>query len=134
MNAAISRLRPPTRRQVLQAGALPLLGLTLPNLLAARAATAAGPARDKSCIFVFQYGGLSQLDSWDPKPDAPAEIRGPYRPIPTAVPGLRVGELMPRLARLANRYAVVRSMTHAEAVHDRANRMLLAGTAAPAAD
>lgn len=105
----------PTRRQLLQAGALPLLGLSLPRLLAAPAAgRPAGKAR--SCVFVFQYGGLSQLDSWDPKPDGPSAVRGPYKPIATKVPGFRVGELMPRLARLADRYAVVRSMTHAVGV------------------
>ncbi len=126
-----SQGRPVTRRQVLRAGTLPLLGLTLPDLLAARAAPGR-PGRDRSCIFIFQYGGLSQLDSWDPKPDGPSEVRGPYRAIPTAVPGLRVGELMPRLARLAARYAVIRSMSHGVPVHDVANRMLLAGQSLPA--
>lgn len=119
-----------SRRQLLQAGALAPIGLTLPDFL-----RAAAPARrPKSCIFIFQYGGLSQLDSWDPKPDAPQEIRGPYKPIPTAVPGFRVGELMPRLAAVAGRYAVIRSMTHTESVHDRANKMLLAGNRMPDAD
>jgi uncharacterized protein (DUF1501 family) len=122
----------PTRRQLLQAGAVPALGLALPQLL--HAESRARPRREKNCIFIYQYGGLSQLDSWDPKPDAPKEIRGPYKPIPTSVPGFRVGELMPRLAGLADRYAVIRSMTHHEAVHDRANKMLLAGKAFPASD
>src|SRR5205814_1232743 len=80
---------------------------------------------------IFQYGGLSQLDSWDPKPDGPSEVRGPYKAIPTPVPGLRVGELMPRLARLADRYAVLRSLSHRVGVHDVANRMLLAGPPSP---
>lgn len=120
-----------TRRQVLQAGTVSLLGLTLPQLLEATAASAR-PTRDKSCIFIYQYGGLSQLDSWDPKPNGPVEIRGPYRPIATSVPGFQVGELMPRLARLANRYAVIRSMRHHVPVHDIANRMLLAGQTLPA--
>src|SRR5262245_3887656 len=96
LNPSARRL---TRREVLQVGAVPLLGLTLPGFLAAREASAARAARAKSCIFIFQYGGLSQLDSWDPKPDAPAEVRGPYRPLATTVPGFRVGELMPQLAR-----------------------------------
>jgi uncharacterized protein (DUF1501 family) len=116
-----------TRRQLLQAGALPTLGLALPGLL--QAESRAKPRRQKHCIFIYQYGGLSQLDSWDPKPEAPAELRGPYKPIATAVPGFRVGELMPRLAGLADKYAVIRSMAHHEAVHDRANAMLLAGRA-----
>jgi uncharacterized protein (DUF1501 family) len=127
----------PSRRQLLQLGGLSALGLTLPEFLRAadgRPGQTRPPARDKSCIVVYQYGGLSQLDSWDPKPDAPAEVRGPYRPIPTAVPGFRVGELMPRLARIADKYAVVRSMTHRVPVHDVANRMLLAGQSLPPAD
>jgi hypothetical protein len=119
-----------TRRQVLQAGAVSALGLTLPQLLEAN--DRVPTAREKSCIFIYQYGGLSQLDSWDPKPNGPAEIRGPYRPIATTVPGFQVGELMPLLARQAHRYAVIRSMTHNVPVHDVANRMLLAGQALPA--
>jgi uncharacterized protein (DUF1501 family) len=127
-----SRARRLTRRQVLQAGAVPLLGLGLPDLLAAEEARGGRTARARSCIFVFQYGGLSQLDSWDPKPDGPSEVRGLYRAIPTAVPGFRVGELMPRLAGLADRYAVIRSLSHGVPVHDVANRMLLAGQSRPA--
>jgi uncharacterized protein (DUF1501 family) len=129
MRGETSHRRQLTRRQILQAGAVPLLGLALPQFLA-QGATARG-AREKSCIFIFQYGGLSQLDSWDPKPDGPSAIRGPYRPIATSVPGFRVGELMPRLARLANRYCVIRSMSHKAGVHDVANRMLLAGQSRP---
>src|SRR5262245_52354830 len=127
----MSRPTFPTRRDVIQAGALPLLGLTLPQLLASPT-PARRPARARSCIFIFQYGGLSQLDSWDPKPDGPSAIRGPYKPVATSVPGFRVGELMPRLARLAHRYAVIRSMSHRVGVHDVANRMLLAGQSQPA--
>ena len=124
----------PTRRQVLQAGAIPLLGLGLPGLLSANSPTANTRSPTNSCIFIFQYGGLSQLDSWDPKPFAPAEVRGPYEPIATSVPGFHVGELMPRLATLADHYAVIRSMSHHVPVHDVANRMLLAGQSLPALD
>jgi hypothetical protein len=113
----------PSRRQLLVAGAVG--GLGLPRLLAAK------PTAAKSCIFIYQYGGLSQLDSWDPKPHAPEELRGPYKPIPTAVPGLRVGELMPQLACRADKYAVLRSMSHTVPIHDVANRMLLAGQSKP---
>lgn len=131
MTQRIPQIPRMTRRQVLQAGAVSALGLTLPQLLEAKAASSGKSSRDKSCIFIFQYGGLSQLDSWDPKPNGPAEIRGPYRPIATTVPGFQVGELMPRLSTLANRYAVIRSMSHNVPVHDVANRMLLAGRALP---
>ena len=75
-----------SRRQVLQVGALGTIGLSLPDFLRAeeRAQNARTTARPKSCIFIHQYGGLSQLDSWDMKPHAPQEIRGPYEPIKTA--------------------------------------------------
>jgi hypothetical protein len=116
----------PNRRQLLIAGAVGWLGL--PELLRAGGAT---PRTAKSCIFIYQYGGLSQLDSWDPKPNAPEDLRGPYRPIATAVPGFRVGELMPQLARRADKYAVIRSMSHSVPIHDVANRMLLAGQSKP---
>ena len=124
-----------SRRRLLQAGTLGFgcgaAGLALPELLAADAASKSSA---KSCIFIYTYGGLSQLDSLDPKPDAPEEIRGPYRPIATATPGLHVGELMPRLAQRSNEYCVIRSLTHKVPVHDVANRMLLAGGDLPPAD
>lgn len=88
----------------------------------------------KSCIFIYQYGGLSQLDSWDMKPQGPEAIRGPYRPIATKVPGYQVCELMPRLATLADQYCVIRSLTDSVPVHDVANRMLLAGQNLPSLD
>lgn len=119
-----------SRRHLLQVGGLSACGLSLPQLLAAESSRGA----PKSCIFIYQYGGLSQLDSWDPKPDAPDEIRGPYKPIATATPGLQIGELMPRLAKLSERYCVVRSLSHQVPIHDVANKMLLAGTASPASD
>ncbi|MEO2024874.1 MAG: DUF1501 domain-containing protein [Fuerstiella sp.] len=125
------------RRRVLQAGGIASLGLTLPDLLQADQGGAEkhrASATAKSCIFIHQYGGLSQLDSWDMKPDAPREIRGPYRSIETATPGFQVGELMPRLARMSEQYAVIRSMTHNVSQHDRANSMLLAGRAKPEPD
>src|SRR5262245_47503073 len=109
------------RRQLLQVGGIGLLGLGLPELLQARAPLASPSGRrgpEKSCIFIVQYGGASHIDSWDLKPTAPAEVRGPYRPIATSVPGLQIGELLPRLARLADRYALIRSMTHGNGGHD----------------
>lgn len=123
-----------SRRQALQAGVVPALGLSLPRLFAEQELARSKDAREKSCIFIFQYGGLSQLDSWDPKPNGPSETRGPYRPIATSVPGFQVGELMPKLARQADQYAVIRSMSHGVPVHDVANRMLLAGQSQPAMD
>jgi uncharacterized protein (DUF1501 family) len=123
----------PSRRELLQTGGLTALGLSLPQLLRAERSRTNG-RREKHCIFIFQYGGLSQLDSWDPKPNAPVELRGPYKPIATRVPGFRVGELMPQLARNADKFAVIRSMTHTMALHHTANEMLLAGNRKPAPD
>src|SRR5262245_61697955 len=102
-----------SRRQLLQVGGLGMLGLSLPELLRIRAAAAAGrvtPRAEKSCIFIVQYGGASHIDSWDPKPSAPVEMRGPYKPIATSVPGLRVCECLPRLARFADRFCLIRSL------------------------
>jgi uncharacterized protein (DUF1501 family) len=123
----------PSRRELLHTGGLTALGLSLPQLLRAEQSRS-NRKREKHCIFIFQYGGLSQLDSWDVKPNAPAELRGPYKPIATRVPGFRVGELMPQLARNADKFAVIRSMTHTMALHHTANEMLLAGNRKPAAD
>src|SRR5205085_58081 len=112
-----------SRRQLLQVGGLGVLGLSLPELLHARATGASGRATlraETSCILIVQYGGASHIDSWDPKPAAPAETRGPDKPIATSVPGLRVGELLPRLARLADRFCLIRSLTHHSVDHSEA--------------
>ncbi|MDG2128525.1 MAG: DUF1501 domain-containing protein [Fuerstiella sp.] len=122
------------RRKVLQAGGIGTLGLTLADLVQADQNRVNRHASARSCIFIHQYGGLSQLDSWDMKPYAPREIRGPYRAIETATPGFQVGELMPQLARLSEKYAVIRSMTHNMSQHDKANSMLLAGRTKPATE
>ncbi|NDD63952.1 MAG: DUF1501 domain-containing protein, partial [Acidobacteria bacterium] len=76
------------RRDFLHAGALGMLGLGLTDLFRLRASGAVDPVKDKNCIFLMLVGGPSQLDLWDMKPNAPAEIRGPYRPIKTNVPGI----------------------------------------------
>lgn len=126
-----------SRRRLLQVGGIGAIGLTLPGLLQAEELEQSGKrdnAQAKSCIFIHQFGGLSQLDSWDMKPHAPHEIRGPYEPIQTATPGFQVGELMPRLAQMSDQYAVIRSMTHKQSEHKRANSMYLAGRENPAAD
>jgi hypothetical protein len=126
-----------TRRGLLRVGGLGMLGLTLPQLLWARglsSRTDARRSRDVSCIFVVQYGGASQIDTWDPKPDAPEGIRGPYKPIATSVPGLRMGELLPRLARLADRCCLVRSMTHSNGGHDGGMQVCLTGHSRPQAN
>ncbi len=123
-----------SRRALLEVGGLGALGLGLPNLLQAAESSGTKARAPKSCIFIYQYGGLSQLDSWDMKPTGPEASRGPYKPIATRVPGFQVCELMPKLAELANQYTVIRSMSHGVPVHDIANRMLLAGQPLPALD
>src|SRR5262245_31868301 len=105
-----------TRREVLRAGAIGLGGLTLPGLLqlqsAARAAAGSGRGMAKSVILLFLSAGPSHLDMWDLKPDAPEEIRGTFRPIDTRAPGIRISEHLPRLASLADKFTLLRSMQH----------------------
>lgn len=117
-----------TRRQLLQVGGIGMLGLSLPKMLQAQSQSRSS---QKSCIFIVQYGGASHHDSWDLKPDAPDEIRGPYRPIATRVPGIRVCELMPRLAARADRYTIVRSMTHGNNNHDGGMHVAMTGHSNP---
>jgi hypothetical protein len=122
----------PTRRRLIQVGALSMVNLSLPQLLRAGSPSSPGqPPRARSCIFVCQYGGASHIDTWDPKPDAPEGIRGPYRPIATSVPGARVGELLPRLARLADRYCLVRSMSHSNGDHNGGMHVCMTGHSRP---
>src|SRR5262245_40432664 len=108
------------RRRLLQVGGISLLGLRLPESLQARARSTGRPrpGAAEACIFIVQYGGCSHLDTFDLKPGAPQEIRGPYKPIATSAPGIRVSEMLPRLATLAGRYCLVRSMTHGDADHN----------------
>ena len=87
----------------------------------------AGCGKAKSVLIVFTSGGQSQLDTWDPKPNAPVEIRGAFKSIPTSVPGLRVCEHLPRLAKLAHRYTVLRSMSHDDLDHGSACYLALTG-------
>ena len=99
-----------SRRSFLSIGALGLGGLTLPQLL--RCEAAAGKARShKSVIMVYLTGGLAHQDSFDLKPNAPAEVKGEFKPIATSVPGLQVCELLPRLARCMDKVALIRSIT-----------------------
>jgi uncharacterized protein (DUF1501 family) len=115
-----------TRRGLLRAGALAIGGLSLSDLLRVRAnATAYGSA--KHCIFVFLNGGQSQLDTFDMKPDAPDGIRGPYKPIDTNVYGIQISEKLPLLARLADKYAIVRSVTHHLSAHNSSAAYALSG-------
>src|SRR5580692_108772 len=97
-----------SRRGFLQVGSLAVGGLTLPGLM--RAEAASGRKTQKSVIMVYLSGGLAHQDSFDLKPNAPAEVRGEFKPIATDVPGVHICELLPRLARCASKLALVRSL------------------------
>src|SRR5947208_7610440 len=101
-----------TRRALLQAGGAGLLGLGLPKVWAAEAARPPQRRRAKSVIFLYLFGGPSQLETFDMKPDAPSGIRGPFRPTASRTPGLLVCEHLPRLAALSDRFSVLRTVTH----------------------
>lgn len=117
----------PTRRQLLAAGGLSALGLSLPNILQAEAVRTK-PARAKSAILVYLFGGPSHIDMWDMKPHAPKEIRGEFAPIPSALPGTVYCEHLPKLAKLNDRFTLIRTMTHDRNVHGGAVGFVLTGT------
>jgi hypothetical protein len=127
------------RREFLQVGFSGLLGMGLPGMLAARAHAAAPAvasrtrARARSMIVVFLSGGLSHIDSFDMKPDAPDGIRGEFQPIDTAVAGLRICEHLPGLAARVDRWAVVRSLSHPQTNHLNATHQILTGQSQPGA-
>ena len=117
-----------TRREFLRVGGLGLAGLTLPALLRAR--SDAGPARcgkAKSVIQLFMWGGPSQLETFDLKPNAPDGIRGDFQPIATRTPGIRICEHLPRLAAATERYAILRSVTHTGTNHGTSAYHMLTG-------
>jgi hypothetical protein len=121
---------PRTRREVLRAGGLTMLGLTLADWFRlAPQAAAAGSASTKarSCILLWLDGGPSHLDTYDLKPDAPEEVRGPFAPIETNVPGIRLCELLPQSARLMDKAAILRSITSPLGEHNFGSHYLLTG-------
>jgi Protein of unknown function (DUF1501) len=122
--------RGPSRREVLRAGTLGFLGLGLGDWFRLRALAGGdgGKApRAKSCILVWQAGGPSHIDTFDPKPGASADIKGEFKPIDTAVPGLQISEVFPSLAKVMNKVTLIRSMTSPESDHDRAAHHMMTG-------
>jgi hypothetical protein len=119
-----------TRRAVLQIGASSVLGLSLAGRL--RASPADGPT--KSVLMIWLWGGPAHLDTWDPKPDAPLDVRGPFAAIPTRTPGVRFGELFPKLASRSDRFAVIRSLSTQSNDHGVAGTIGLTGSAAGGVD
>ena len=118
-----------TRRDFLQVGALGAIGLSLPDLLAAKAQGAVAKDHDeRSVIMIFNLGAPSQLDTFDMKPDAPVEIRGPFKSIKTNAPGIEISEILPLHAKHADKFSLVRSCFHtAAAVHDTGHQMMQTG-------
>lgn len=133
-----------SRREWLRAGGLGALGLGLPALLQGRGLAGSGPrevspggavrsdqaasfGRAKSCIVLFMFGAPAHQDIWDLKPEAPAEVRGEFEPIASNVPGTFVGEHVPRLARMVERFAMLRSVTHPDNTHTVAMHYMLTG-------
>jgi hypothetical protein len=119
-----------SRRELLRVGGLSALGLSLPALLQARGpapALAGTFGRARNVLFLWLQGGPPQHETFDPKPDAPAEVRGEFRPIATNVPGIHISELLPRTAAIADRLAIVRSLSTHSDLHDASGYWVLTG-------
>ncbi|ODT99641.1 MAG: hypothetical protein ABS79_04265, partial [Planctomycetes bacterium SCN 63-9] len=127
------RRRGVSRRDALRAGALAMTGLALPELYRNRAVAAGanGFGRAKSCLLIFMWGGPSQLDTWDPKPDAPAEVRGSFNTIATRTPGIRISEHFPLLAARTDKLAIIRSLHHTDFTHLSTAHRVTTGHLAP---
>jgi Protein of unknown function (DUF1501) len=121
-----------TRRNFVQAGLVGLGGLGLGDLFRLQAAPSAVRSKEASVILFWLSGGPGHMETWDPKPDAVAQFRGPFGAIRTAVPGIQFGELLPEQARLMDRLAVLRSVNHGTGDHTKANHWMLTGFEGPA--
>ena len=121
------------RRHFLKVGAVG--GLSLAEVLRMQNACARGAEqKDLNCIFIFIVGGMPHQDMWDLKPHAPAEIRGDFDPISTSVPGIQISDLLPRISRVTDKLAIVRSMTHGDSDHGRGFHIMMTGKKAGAGD
>ena len=118
-----------TRRDFLQVGTLGAIGFGLPQWFAAQAAGAVkADDDDRACIMIFNLGAPSNMDLWDMKPDAPAEVRGPFKPIATSSSAIQFSEILPRHAQIADKISLVRSVHHSgAAVHDAGWQMMQTG-------
>lgn len=127
---------PATRREFLRVGVSALGGLSLADLLAARAAAGANSNSElpTSVILFWMWGGPSQVETFDPKPNAPSEYRGPFRPIATSVPGIEICELFPQLAKIADKFSLIRSLHHEMASHNDGSIEVLTGKTPSVAD
>src|SRR5258706_16026189 len=115
-----------SRRGFLRLGSV--AGLSLAQILRLQQAQAAAKSqKDVNCIFIFIIGGMAHQDMWDPKPNAPAEIRGDFRPISTAVPGMQITELLPHVAKVTDKLSLIRSMTHNDPDHTAGYHVMMTG-------
>src|SRR5262245_53403921 len=122
-----------TRRSFVQAGLLGLGGLGLSEYFGLRRAQAAtGSGRNTSVILFWLSGGPGHMETWDPKPEAPDQYRGPFGAIRTRVPGVLFGELLPAQARLMDKLAVLRTVSHGSGDHTKSNHWMLTGFEGPA--
>lgn len=117
-----------SRRAMLQMGACSALGLGLPHWLAKAAAASEAGARAKSVLLLWLWGGPSHHETWDPKPNAPVDVRGSYSPIATATPGTQISELLPLSAERSEKFSIVRSMAHDMKDHNQAGTVALTGS------
>src|SRR5688500_5349627 len=117
----------PSLLEILVASLVGFTSLSLPGVLQWRALAGTKPAEKTAVILVWLRGGASHLETFDPKPEAPAEFRGPYGAIDTNVPGIRISELLPTLATMADKYALLRSMAHTGGGHPAGSLQILAG-------
>jgi len=118
-----------SRRQFLRVGGLAALGLSLPGFLRLQhlAAASGVPRKDVHCILLWMQGGPSHHDTFDPKPDAPAEVRGEFGTIPTTLPGVRVAEHLPLLARQADKFSIIRGHDPKNGSHGMADHLMMSG-------
>lgn len=133
VTAAADYVRHLSRRRMLATTAS-LCGISLPSFLQLRetaATTTAPTVKAKSCIIVYCWGGISHLDSFDLKPNAPSEIRGEFSPIPTVTPGIHISEHLPRLAKQTDKLAIIRSVFHDDSAHGRGMYWNLTGHKPP---
>jgi len=130
-NSSLFQAADLNRREILQIGFSGFLGMGLQNIVGAQRSASAADAthfgKVKSVIFVFLTGAPSHQDMWDLKPEAPAAIRGEFQPIDTNVPGVQISEHLPKLSQLADKYAIIRSMTHSLPSHEHGTHRMLTG-------
>ena len=120
-----------SRRSFLKVGTLAALGVSLPDLVRMQQAAAAEGRKPANMIFLWLDGGPSHLETFDLKPDAPAEVRGEFKPIETNVPGIRICEHLPKTAKVMDQFAIIRSVTHNDSNHGAGNHLMTTGRSTP---